>query len=84
MHRQQYFEAFDTVKGEIINRFLQKRGIPVAATLERILLNTFTSSTIDIPEDITQLYSKDIDIDRLEIQLQMLPDLLKTFNSANP
>ena len=29
MHRQQYFEAFDTVKGEIINRFQQKRGMPV-------------------------------------------------------
>ena len=60
--------------------------MPVAAALEKILLNAFTSSTIDIHEHtcITELYSKDIDIDRLEIQLKMLPDLLKSFNSANP
>ena len=32
---------------------------------------------------IVQLYSKDIEFDRLKVQLQMLPDLLKTFNSAN-
>ena len=71
MHTQQYFEAFDTVKREIINRFQQKRGMPVAAALEKILLNAFTSSTIDIHEHtrITEIYSKHIDIDRLEIQL---------------
>ena len=30
------------------------------------------------------MYSKEIDIDRLRIQLQMLPELIKTFNEKNP
>ena len=57
--------------------------MPVAAALESILLNAFVSDAIEIPEHIVQLYSKDIEFDRLKVQLQMLPDLLKTFNSAN-
>ena len=58
--------------------------MPVAAALESILLNAFVSDAIEIPEhNIVQLYSKDIEFDRLKVQLQMLPDLLKTFNSAN-
>ena len=58
--------------------------MPVAAALESILLNAFVSDAIEIPgHTIVQLYSKDIEFDRLKVQLQMLPDLLKTFNSAN-
>ena len=55
MYRQQYFEAIDKVKGEISSRFQQKRGMPVAAALESILLNAFVSDAIDIPEHIVQL-----------------------------
>ena len=69
MYRQQYFEAIDKVKGEISSRFQQKRGMPVAAALESILLNAFVSDAIDIPEHIVQLYSKDIEFDRLKVQL---------------
>ena len=63
---QQYFEAIDKVKGEISSRFQQKRGMPVAAALESILLNAFVSDAIEIPEhNIVQLYSEDIEFDRL-------------------
>ena len=44
---ENYFEALDTVTNELKNRFCQERGMPVAAKLEKILLdaanNTFRS-----------------------------------------
>ena len=54
-----------------------------AAALESILLNAFVSDVIEVPEHIVELYSKDIEFERLKVQIQMLPDLLKAFNSAN-
>ena len=35
------------------------------------------------PEELS-IYSKDVNFDRLKIQIQMLPDLLKSYNVANP
>ena len=34
--------------------------------------------------DEISLYSKDVYIDKLKVQIQMLPDLLKSYNQANP
>ena len=83
--RQQYFEALDTASGELEKRFQQTRGMPVAAALERTLLQACNNrdSILDIPEEI-KLYSKEIDVERLKLQLQMLPDLLRTYNEKNP
>lgn len=83
--RQQYFEALDIARGELERRFLQRRGMPVAAALESILIKACNGdgSVEDLPSEIN-LYSKEIDIPRLKIQLQMLPDLLRTYNEKNP
>ena len=57
----------------------------VAAALERTLLQACNDcdSILDIPEEI-KLFSKEIDVERLKLQLQMLPDLLRTYNEKNP
>ena len=59
--------------------------MPVAAALKGMLLKACNSdrSMEDLPNEIN-LYSKEIDIPRLKIQLQMLPDLLRTYNEKNP
>ena len=62
--------------------------MPVAAAVERLLLDSANGSLTDtcistLPE-VLRLYTKDIDIGRISIQLQMLPDLLKTYNECNP
>ena len=75
--RQQYFELLDLLHGELYRRFQQKNGIPVAATIEQLLLeaaNGTLSKGCDISEQL-KLYSKDIDTPHLKIELQMLPDL---------
>lgn len=82
--RQQYFELFDLASGELKRRF-QQNGLPVAATVEKLLLeaaNATLSDSIDIEKELA-LYAKDVDIPHLKLELQMLPDLVKTYNESN-
>ena len=64
--RQMYFEALDTVRGELEQRFQQRNGIPVAAALEKILLDGINGSLADLPEELDNYYSKDIDLFHLK------------------
>ena len=84
--RKQYYEAIDIVTNELRQRFCQERGMPVAAKLEKLLLNA-ANATSDIGSDsgeIVEMYSKDLDATRLAPQLQMLPQLLRTYNECYP
>ena len=67
------------------NGFNKQEVCPVAAALERTLLQACNDcdSILDIPEEI-KLFSKEIDVEHLKLQLQMLPDLLRTYNEKNP
>lgn len=44
--------------------------------------NNANTSRIEVPEAITSMYHKDIDSRKLEIQLQMLPDLVNAFKKS--
>ena len=81
--KQQYVEALKTAAGELQKRFQQTRGMPVAAAIENTLLNSANSGDGHISEEV-KLYSKEIDIERLKIQLQILPELIRTYNQKNP
>ncbi len=54
-----------------------------AAAIEKVLLASANGAFPGIPDELN-LYEKDIQMDRLEIQLQMLPDMIKTFNESHP
>ena len=59
--------------------------LPVAATVEKLLLeavNATLSDSIDIEKELA-LYAKDVDIPHLKLELQMLLDLVKTYNESN-
>ncbi len=45
--------------------------------------NKVNTSRIAVPEVISSMYHQDIGVHRLEVQLQMLPDLIKAFRSQN-
>ena len=66
-------------------RFCQKRGMPIAAKLEKVLLNAANSifCTTDLSQEI-EMYSKDLDTAHLTTQLQMLPELIRTYNESYP
>lgn len=44
--------------------------------------NATLSDSFDIEKELA-LYAKDADIPHLKIELQMLPDLVKTYNESN-
>ena len=79
--RKAYFEVLDSAGGELQYRFQQKRGMPVAAALEKMLLDATQASDDPqaLPSDL-EMYSKDIDKYRLTAQKKMLPDLIQTYN----
>ena len=76
-----YYEALETASGELNCCFQPTTGMPVAAAVEATLFNSASGADGHIPG--IKLYSKEIDIERLRIQLQMLPELIRTFNEKN-
>ena len=84
--QQQYVEAIDFVYGDLKYRFQQERGMPMEAALQNILLMAANGND-DISEECEQhlqLYSMDINIEHLLVQLKILRDLKRVYNENNP
>ncbi len=81
--KKDYYEALDITIQELEHRFDQSRGMSTAAAIEKVLLTSANGAFPGIPDELN-LYEKDIQMDRLEIQLQTLPDMIKTFNESHP
>ena len=58
-YRKQYYEALDVVIGELKRRFQQEQGIPVAAALERVLLDSVQGSFNEtvLPRELDMLWT---------------------------
>lgn len=71
---QQYFEVFDIICSELKHRCQQERGMPVAAALEKALLDATTRQTTltdDSLSSVLQMYNKDVNIPQLVITLAL-------------
>ena len=77
-HRREYFEIMESLSGELDARFDQK-GFHLAALVEATILDNCSGKSYPIPKEVQDLYSKDLNIDRLQTQLSMLPDLVKSY-----
>ncbi len=53
---------------ELKHRFDQKHGMPVAAMIEKILLNAANGERVELPDEF-QVYKNAFDLDRLQTQL---------------
>ena len=80
--RKQYFEVLDLLISELEGRFNQP-CFSVLKEIESLLLSSSNDVTVQLPEKFSSFYGKDLDLDRLSIQLRMLPDLLKTAKSEH-
>ena len=83
-YKPQYYEAIDLVVAEISARFDQKTML-LLKEIETLIIkasNCVHNTEIAIPESILKLYSKDIDMEKAEVQLRMLPDLVKAFKQS--
>ena len=76
-YRREYFEAIDIIKGELEQRFEQENFL-FARQVEELLLKSANAKAVDLPERMKSLYCNDIDIEKLMVQLQLLPDAVKT------
>ena len=78
MYRQAYYEAVDTVSEEVKRRFDQS-DIQLIRDIETLLL-TSANGTIaqTLSEALVRFFERDVDVERLKVQLCMLPDTIKT------
>ena len=71
----------DLLTGEIATQFDQK-SMFVVKDLEKLFIeaaNLKVSSQTTVPEAVCFLYSQDLDMQGLEVQLEMLPDLVQVY-----
>ena len=83
-YRSLYFEALDLVSEQMLTCFSQE-SMSVPKDLEKLLMkaaNEQTISTVNVPDNLLSVYSKDIDFERAKLQLQMLPDLVKAYKQS--
>ena len=73
LYRKEYFEAIDCVKGELERCFHQDNFLFVRS-IEAVLISSANGRPFSLDEKFKDVYSKDIDMERLHLQLQMLPD----------
>lgn len=83
-YRVQYYEVLDLLTEEISRRFDQA-SLALPAAIEDIMIkamNNMDESPVKVPDTVAEVYSKDMNMARLEKQLQMLPDLASTYKSS--
>ena len=67
LYRKEYYQAIDCVKGELERRF----------NIEKMLINSANGKSYSFPNTFKEIYDKDIDMEKLSLQLQLLPDAMK-------
>lgn len=77
-HRHMYFEVTELAAGEVERRFTQ-RDLGIISDLESSLIKCANGETDQfISTDLEAYLKDDFDLERLKIQLSMLPDVIKT------
>ena len=73
---QAYYEALDLVSEEVSRRF-QQEDLILIEEIELLMLNTANgNSLVGIPDSIANFLKDNFDLDRLKVQLNMIPDLI--------
>lgn len=76
-YRKQYYEAIDLVKGDLERRFTQKNFL-IVKQIEKMLINASNGTDFDVPQELCDLYQRDVDFLKLKLHLQMLPDVVQS------
>ena len=77
LYRKEYFQAIDCVKGELERRFHQDNFLLVR-NIEAILLKSANGNPGSFPNTFQDTFSDDIDMQKLSLQLQILPDAIRS------
>ena len=77
MFRKEYFDFIDSAVGGIERRFMQHNFLLVR-NIEALLLDSANGKPTTLSDDFVSLYTNDIDMEKLKLQLKLLPDAVKT------
>ena len=72
-----YFEALDYACGEVQRRFDQS-DLATVSEIESLLMDAANGKNLEISTIVHDFFREKIDLSRFKVQLQMLPDALKT------
>ena len=67
----------ESLPGELTRRFDQK-GFCLTSKIEAVILNSCIGQACHLPDEVSTLYSKDLNLERLQVQLSMLPDVVRS------
>ena len=84
-YRKQYFDVLDLyflLSTELERRFDQN-ALKTLQEIEKVLLESCNGENVQFSEDFIKMYTTDLKVDHLAVQLAMLPDLLKTANKLH-
>ena len=77
LYRREYFEAIDSVKGDLEKRFTQQNFLFVRS-VEALLIDSANGKPVSLPEKMFKMYERDVDMQKLKLQLQLLQDAIKS------
>ena len=83
LYRKEYYQAFDVVIGELNRRF-DVSSFTIMKEIENVLIQSFSGAQVLFSDQFNSLYSGELNLERLKLQLMMLPDLLKAANETEP
>ena len=72
--RKQYYEALDIVINDIKRRF-QQDNFTLVSKIEKLLLDAASGNNFTIPDELKEVYARDIDFEKLCRQLTSLQDV---------
>ena len=61
-YKHRYFELMESLSGELARHFDQ-RGLKLAIQFERIIIDSCNGTAGEIPQEIMELYARDLDIE---------------------
>uniref|UniRef100_A0A096MAR5 HAT C-terminal dimerisation domain-containing protein n=1 Tax=Poecilia formosa TaxID=48698 RepID=A0A096MAR5_POEFO len=81
--RSQFFEVVDLLTSELTCQFNQPT-LHLLMEVEQVLLKAINEApgSISIPQNVVDMYSGDVDVERLSIQLSMFPVVLESHSSS--
>ena len=77
--RKSYYEVVDMLVNELNRRF-QHPSFTILHQMEDLMITSCNNGEISLSDRFCSQYASDLDIDKLKIQLFLLPDLLRTVN----
>ena len=81
-HRHLYFEVTELTAGEVERRFVQPDIQLISAIESTILEFSNNTPTTSLPASLQTYLNEEFDLEKLKLQLSMIPDVLRTATSG--